>query len=196
MLIEVELLLDWYLDYRRGRGATAAERARYIELWTAAIDRLHRTETGLVLRDYHSPNIIWRGDRQGLDRLGVIDFQDATIGPKAYDVASLVQDARVTMPDALAAKMMARYEAARQGEAGFDAARFREATATAAAQRNSKILGIFVRLDRRDGKPAYLRHLPRIEHYLARALEHPALAELRGFYGELGLLTVEEVDRA
>jgi tRNA threonylcarbamoyl adenosine modification protein YjeE len=192
MLIEVELLLDWYLDHRRGAGVTLGERSRYVALWTAAIDRLLQGETGLVLRDYHSPNIIWRGDRQGLDRLGIIDFQDAIIGPKAYDVASLVQDARVTVPDDLAERLTARYEAARAGEPGFDAAAFRQATAIAEAQRASKILGIFVRLDRRDGKPGYLRHLPRMEHYLERALAHPALSDLRDFYRELGLMAVEK----
>jgi len=141
-----------------------------------------------MLRDFHSPNIIWRGELQGHDRLGIIDFQDALIGPAAYDVASLAMDARVTVPEKIEAAVTKTYVAARQAAGGFDAESFGEAYAIMAAQRNSKILGIFVRLDRRDGKPDYLKHLPRIRDYLRRALAHPALAELRDFYQVHGFI--------
>src|SRR4029453_1046105 len=129
----------------------------------------------LVLRDYHSPNIIWRAQRRGADRLGLIYFQDALIGPSAYDVASLGMDARVTVPEEIERRVVEAYVRARSAAGPFDRAAFELAYATMAAQRNSKILGIFVRLHRRDGKPAYLKHLPRIRAYLRRALAHPAL---------------------
>jgi aminoglycoside/choline kinase family phosphotransferase len=120
--------------------------------------------------------------------LGILDFQDALIGPTAYDVASLAMDARVTVPEAIERATLEAYVAARHRAGAFDEQKFREAYAIMAAQRNSKILGIFVRLDRRDGKPAYLKHLPRIRDYLRRALAHPALAGLRAFYEEHGIL--------
>ncbi len=182
MLIEVELLLDWYVPAATGKPADAELRDEYLRLWNALIDRLERAEKSLVQRDFHSPNIIWRAGRKGFDRLGIIDFQDALIGPSAYDVASLAMDARVTVPEEIEAAATKAYVAARQAAGDFDVEAFAEAYAIMAAQRNSKILGIFVRLDRRDGKPGYLKHLPRIRDYLGRALAHPALAELRDFY--------------
>jgi tRNA threonylcarbamoyl adenosine modification protein YjeE len=188
LMIEVALLIDWYLPAVAGRQPTEEERNGFAQVWNAALDRLADAETSIVLRDYHSPNIIWRGDREGLDRLGLIDFQDTLIGPAAYDVASLAMDARVTVPEKVQRRTVAAYVAAREAAGPFDRASFDLAYATMAAQRNSKILGIFVRLDRRDGKPAYLKHLPRIRAYLRRALAHPALAEMSDFYEHHGFL--------
>jgi aminoglycoside/choline kinase family phosphotransferase len=97
-------------------------------------------------------------------------------------------DARVTVPSEIEKVTYDAYVAARQAAGPFDADAFAEAYAIMAAQRNSKILGIFVRLDRRDGKPTYLKHLPRIRDYLRRALAHPALAGLKAFYEKHGIL--------
>ena len=168
-------------------GAPASERLRdgFRRAWGALIDRLEGSEKTLVLRDFHSPNIIWRPDREGHDRVGLIDFQDAVIGPAAYDVASLAMDARVTIPPDLEARIVEAYCAAR---GDFDRESFDAAYAIMAAQRNSKILGIFVRLNVRDGKPGYLKHLPRIRDYLARSLGHPALKEVRAFYEKAGIV--------
>jgi aminoglycoside/choline kinase family phosphotransferase len=188
MMIEVELLLDWYVPATAGREASPAERNGFVEVWNAALDRLSDTEISLMLRDVQSPNFIWREERSGLDRIGLIDFQDALIGPSAYDVASLAMDARVTIPEAIETRTVEAYVRARRMAGSFDRAAFDEAYAVMAAQRNSKILGIFVRLHRRDGKPAYLKHLPRIRAYLRRALAHPALAEMREFYERHGFL--------
>jgi aminoglycoside/choline kinase family phosphotransferase len=136
-----------------------------------------------VLRDYHSPNLIWLPNRQGLSRVGLLDFQDALIGPAAYDVASLLQDARVDVPDALESELLARYIRKRSEQnANFDAEEFAAIYAVMVAQRSTKILGIFARLDKRDGKPQYLRHMPRVWRYLQRALAHPALAGLARWY--------------
>ncbi len=187
MLIEAELLLDWYLPLATGMPVQDRDRADFRAAWTTVLERLAGCETSIVLRDYHSPNIIWRPERRGRDRLGVIDFQDALIGPAAYDVASLALDARVTISVEMERATVAAYAAAREAAGPFDRAAFDAAYAILGAQRNSKILGIFVRLDRRDGKPAYLRHLPRIRAYLARTLRHPALAEVRELYARFGL---------
>ncbi len=188
MRIEVELLVDWYVPYATGRQADAELRSSFRDAWNALFDRLEGAEKSLMLRDFHSANIVWRGDRAGHDRLGVLDFQDALIGPAAYDVASLAMDARVTVPAEIERSTLEAYVAARTRQGGFDADRFAEAYAIMAAQRNSKILGIFVRLNERDGKPDYLRHLPRIRDYLARALTHPSLAGLRDLYRRHGLV--------
>lgn len=188
MLIEVELLLDWYVPWLTGVPVSDGLRKDFGAVWNDLIDRLDGAEIGLVQRDYHSPNIIWREDRSGHDRLGIIDFQDALIGPLAYDVASLAMDARVTIPPDIEAAVVSAYVSPRKAAGSFDEEAFAEAYAIMAAQRNSKILGIFVRLDRRDGKPQYLRHLPRIRDYLRRALAHAALAPLTSLYGRYGLL--------
>lgn len=147
-------------------------------------------ERSLVLRDVHSPNIIWREERRGLACLGLIDIQDAVFGPAAYDVASLALDARVTIPEPLEQAIREAYCAARDGH-GFDRAAFEEAYAITAAQRNTKLLGTFTRLAHRDGKPGYLRHLPRIRAYLGRVLAHSALGDLRTFYETHGFLEEE-----
>ncbi|MEI9407334.1 tRNA (adenosine(37)-N6)-threonylcarbamoyltransferase complex ATPase subunit type 1 TsaE [Mesorhizobium salmacidum] len=188
MLIEADLLIDWYVPAISGGPASDALRSGYHKIWNALLDRLQGSEYTLMLRDFHSPNIIWRGERSGLDRLGIVDVQDALIGPAAYDVASLAMDARVTMAPEIEKRTLDAYLAARHAAGDFDEAGFLEAYAIMAAQRNSKILGIFVRLEKRDGKPYYLKHLPRIRDYLRRALSHPALADLRNFYSAHGLL--------
>jgi tRNA threonylcarbamoyl adenosine modification protein YjeE len=188
MAIEAGLLLDWYFPRMRGAPATAEERAEYTAVWRDLFDTLREAETSLVLRDLHSPNIVWREDRAGLDRIGLVDFQDAMIGPAAYDLASLAQDARVDVAPELEMRLVARYAAARRAQGSFDAYAFERDYAIMAAQRASKILGIFVRLDERDGKPQYLRHIPRLKGYLARTLDHPALAALQTLYSRWGLL--------
>jgi N-acetylmuramate 1-kinase len=187
LMIEARLMLDWYVPRKLGRAATAAEARRFESLWDDLIARLADAETGMILRDFHSPNIIWREDRQGGDRIGLVDIQDALHGPLSYDVSSLAQDARVSIPSDLEAEILDAYVRARAAAGGFDEASFRLSYAITALQRATKILGIFVRLDERDGKPDYLRHLPRIEDYVRRAIKHPALANLAEFYSSFGL---------
>lgn len=188
MMIEVELLLDWYVPAVRGKPANDVERVGFAGAWNSAFDRLKGKEYGFMHRDFQSPNIVWRGDRTGHDRLGIVDFQDGLVGPTAYDVASIALDARVTLAPGLETLTVDAYVAGRRSLDVFDADAFGEAYAIMAAQRNSKILGIFVRLDRRDGKPHYLKHLPRIRDYLRRVLVHPSLAELRELYESSGFL--------
>lgn len=182
LMIEARLMLEWYVPYRLGRPASSEETRTFDALWDELVADLERSETGLILRDYHSPNLIWREERTGSDRLGLVDIQDALYGPLSYDVSSLAQDARVTIQKDLEAELTGAYCAARRALSDFDETAFRESYAITALQRATKILGIFVRLDQRDGKPDYLKHLPRIESYLKRALAHPRLAKLSRFY--------------
>jgi N-acetylmuramate 1-kinase len=181
-LIEAELLLDWYL-VRAKAPAGAAAHAAFVTLWREALTPALEAPATWVLRDYHSPNLLWLGDRFEMARIGVLDFQDAMIGPAAYDVASLLQDARVDIPEAVEVALLSRYVRGCQAiDQGFEAAGFARLYATLAAQRATKILGIFARLDKRDGKPQYLRHIPRLWRYLQRSLAHPALAPLQAWY--------------
>jgi len=181
-LIEVELLIDWYLPLR-GAPASADARAQFLSLWRDALRPAIDAPKTWVLRDFHSPNLLWLGDRPGIAQIGLLDFQDAVMGPAAYDVASLLQDARVDVAEELEIALFRRYVGARRAhDPDFDTDAFARLYATLAAQRATKILGIFARLDRRDGKPQYLRHLPRIYAYLRRALNHPALAALDDWY--------------
>jgi tRNA threonylcarbamoyl adenosine modification protein YjeE len=182
MLIEVELLPDWYLPHR-GAPATASARETYLALWRDALFPVLDMPMTWVLRDFHSPNLLWLPERDGIARVGLLDFQDAMMGPGAYDVASLLQDARVDVSEEIEIELLGRYVRTRKAaDMAFDIPAFVKVYSTLAAQRASKILGIFARLDRRDGKPQYLRHLPRVWGYLQRSLAHPALAPLDEWY--------------
>jgi tRNA threonylcarbamoyl adenosine modification protein YjeE len=182
MQIEVELLLDWYLP-RLAVQPSAATRESFRALWRDALRPVLDTPPSWVLRDYHSPNLLWLPEREGVARVGLLDFQDAVLGPPAYDLGSLLQDARVDVPEKLEIALLSRYARARHAaDSRFDAVEFARSYATMTAQRASKILGIFARLDRRDGKPQYLRHIPRVWTYLQRSLAHPSLSGLKTWY--------------
>ncbi|MBB3611491.1 tRNA (adenosine(37)-N6)-threonylcarbamoyltransferase complex ATPase subunit type 1 TsaE [Rhizobium sp. BK602] len=187
MKMEARLLIDWHLPWKRGTPATDEERADYLAIWDSLIDQLGGAEKSLLLRDFHSPNLIWRAEEKGLQRIGLIDFQDAMIGPTAYDLASIVQDARVTIERPLHDQLMVDYLALRQAQGNFDEAGFLKSWAIMSAQRNCKLAGLWVRLLQRDGKPGYLKHMPRTLAYLAIAFEHEALASLREWCARAGI---------
>jgi len=147
------------------------------------LGKLAAVDKTWVMRDFHSPNLIWLGERSGISRVGIIDFQDAVLGPAAYDLVSLLQDARIDVPEQLELALLTRYIKARHAaDDAFDPAGFAEIYAIMSAQRNTRLLGTFARLNRRDGKPQYLRHQPRIWTYLSRSLAHPVLSGLREWY--------------
>jgi len=189
MQIEVDLLIDWFLPRQTGEEARDADRARWQALWSDLFARVDAGPKTLVLRDFHSPNLLWHARAEGHDRIGLIDFQDALWGHPAYDLMSLAHDARVDVPPVLQRGLVDRYCRTRRAvDPAFDEDAFRAAAAILAAQRAAKILGIFVRLDARDGKPAYLAHLPRMKAYLRGALAHPVLADLRAWLDARGVL--------
>ncbi|MEM8663411.1 MAG: tRNA (adenosine(37)-N6)-threonylcarbamoyltransferase complex ATPase subunit type 1 TsaE [Pseudomonadota bacterium] len=173
-VFEVALFPAWYLGIDPP--------AEYEALWRRAIEALPRQDDRLALRDYHSPNCLWLGDREGSRRVGIIDFQDALFAPAAYDVASLAQDARVPIDDALEDAILARYLA---GRPSLDEALFRHAYHVIGAQRAARISGVFRRLDKRDGKPHYLKYLPVVTRALAKNLAATdALCELAVWFEE------------
>lgn len=183
LMVEAELVIDWYAPNVARIAIPASGRNAFTSICTRLFGEVAGRDMTWTLRDFHSPNLIWLEHREGLARVGVIDFQDCVLGHPAYDVAALLQDARVTVPDALELKLLGAYAQLRASmDPGFDMAGFVRAYAILGAQRATKILGIFARLDKRDGKPQYLAMLPRIEGYLTKGLAHPALAELRGWY--------------
>ncbi len=181
-LIEAELLVDWFLP-RLDAAIPDSERDSFRALWREMLQPAIDTPPTWVLRDFHSPNLLWLPQRGEIARLGLLDFQDAVMGPAAYDLASLLQDARVDVSEQAELALLGRYVRGRsQTDPDFDPARFIRLYVTLAAQRASKILGIFARLDMRDRKPQYLRHLPRVWGYLQRSLGHPALESLNAWY--------------
>ncbi len=181
--VELDLLVQWYFKLFPAWESSGTLARTFFEAWSPFLDWLAAQKKDLVLRDYHSPNLLLCEERSGLQRLGVIDFQDAVWGNPAYDLVSLLQDARLEVPEANERTLYARYcERAAKADPTFDPAAFAKAYAILGAQRNTKILGIFVRLSLRDGKNGYLAHLPRIHRYLLRNLRHPDLKPLRAWY--------------
>jgi N-acetylmuramate 1-kinase len=179
---EVDLLTEWFMPVALGRTATADEVAEHRALWRATLASL-KSDPVFVHRDYHAQNLLWLPARTGVARVGLIDFQDAVAGSKAYDLISLVEDARRDVPGAIAENTTKHYLAAMRAQGTpLDEAAYRGQMAIMAAQRNAKIAGIFARLFKRDGKPRYLSYLPRVWGYLNRDLEHPALRDLKAWY--------------
>jgi tRNA threonylcarbamoyl adenosine modification protein YjeE len=181
--IEVELLLDWYAPQRARTQLSSGAKATFVSLWRKALTEGLTSDSTWVLRDYHSPNLIWMPRREGVAKVGMVDFQDCVLGHPAYDVVSLLQDARIDVPDLTELKLLGHYaRLRRESDQAFDMGDFARAYAILGAQRATKILGIFARLDARDNKPHYLAHLPRVEKYLVKDLNHPVLAELKIWY--------------
>ena len=183
LLIEAELLVDWYWPAMFGTPICETARQDYISAWTEVGKRVLSAPQGWMLRDYHSPNLIALDDRAPPRNVGIIDFQDALIGPEAFDLVSLLQDARLDVSAGLEQTLLEHYIArVKAAERGFDEPLFRYAYAALGAQRNTKILGIFARLAMRDGKRQYLAHIPRIWGYLGRNLVQPGLEDLAAWY--------------
>ena len=166
---EVQLLSEWYMP-AMGLSFDVHE---FDRIWTEALAPLADYQKVTVLRDYHAENIMLLDDGQQ----GIIDFQDALVGHPAYDLVSLLQDARRDVSPALEAEMLAYYHAAAKPGADFDAH-----YALLGAQRNTKIIGIFTRLWKRDGKERYLSFLPRMWGLLERDLAHPGLAPIKHWF--------------
>lgn len=176
---EARLAVEWYLPAALGAPAPAEAPADYLALIGDAVGPLVATPRVPVLVDYHAENLFWLPERAGLARVGILDHQDLRVGHPAYDLVSLLEDARRDTRVELRAAMRRRYLDA----TGLEAAAFDHAAHVWAAQRNLKILGLFARLVRLAGKPRYLELLPRVWAHLQRDLAHPALAPLAAWVG-------------
>jgi len=183
LLAEVDLLTEWFMPVAVGGQVSVEMTAEHRALWRDVLAATLTAPTVFVHRDYHAQNLMWLPHRQGLARVGLIDFQDAVAGSRAYDLISLVEDARRDVPPEIAQTTTTHYlETMRQQGTPVDERAFRSQMAVMAAQRNAKIAGIFARLYKRDGKPRYLGYLSRVWGYLNRDLEDPALASLKAWY--------------
>lgn len=181
-LIEVDLLPSWFWPHLNGGEIPPAALAEFETLWMELLPLTQQGHRVWALRDYHSPNLLWLPEREGLARVGIIDTQDCLMGHPAYDLASMLQDARVDIDFALADRLYEHYCDLRRDDPAFDREAFGTAYAILGAQRATKILGIFARLSKRDGKHGYLRHIPRVSRYLERNLAHPRLASLKRWF--------------
>lgn len=181
-LIEVDLLTSWYFPHLLGRPAPGDLRDEFLGLWTDLLPSSQPSRPTWTLRDYHSPNLLWMPERHGVRRVGLIDTQDCVLGHPAYDLVSLLQDARVDIGVDLADALFDDYCRLASDQPSFDRSAMAAAFALLGAQRATKILGIFARLSKRDGKHGYLRHIPRVSRYLERNLQHPLLEKLKAWF--------------
>ncbi len=184
LAIETDLLPEWYWPHVKSEACPSPTKTDYDQIWQDLFQTLDQEENDQwVLRDYHSPNLMGLAGEGALKRVGIIDFQDAVKGHAAYDVVSLCQDARLTITASEEQALLQRYLTnTKAKEASFQTEKFLSCYAILGAQRCCKLLGIFVRLSKRDGKHHYLAHIPRIWNYLERNLKHPTLAPLNQWF--------------
>jgi N-acetylmuramate 1-kinase len=176
---EVDRVLEWHWQEIHGEVAPDLVRDAYHAAWAPLWAQLSADPLVLTQFDYHSPNLMWLPERVGLQKIGVLDFQDSLQGPAAYDVVSLLQDPRRDLLPGLEQEMIQRYKKARDT---LDDAQFDTSYAILGAQRAARILGTFVRLWKRDGKPGYLQHQPRVWRYLDRNFAHPGMQAVKQWF--------------
>jgi aminoglycoside/choline kinase family phosphotransferase len=182
-LAEIDLMTEWFMPLALGRAATDDEVREHRALWKAALDATRVHAPVLVHRDYHAQNLLWLPNNTSNARVGILDFQDAVAGSRAQDLMHLVEDARRDVsPDVTKATIWHYLDTMRARGAALDEEEFRAEMAIIAAQRNARIVGVFARLYKRDGKPRYLDYLPRVWGHLNGDLKHPALAPLKAWY--------------
>jgi N-acetylmuramate 1-kinase len=175
LMRECMLLAEWFLP----EAIKDQDKAQFLgeefqAIWKKLLTKIPATTPVLVLRDYHADNLLWLPERTGVQRVGLLDFQDAVIGSSAYDVVSFLEDARRDVSEHTVQCVLDYYlQKTKQERDAFMAS-----YALLGAQRNCKIIGIFVRLAVRDKKPQYLSFLPRVWRHLQRDLQHPLLADL------------------
>jgi len=176
MLEEVGRFLLWFVPAVRGKKVSSAEEEAFFKAWRSVLAQVSLDRSSFVFRDFHVDNLmIIKGD-EGLQGCGLLDFQDALIGPAAYDMVSLLEDARRDVTSQTREAVLAYY---------FDACpevdrrAFLKEMAVLGAQRHTKVAGLFVRLSVQDGKNLYLKHLPRVVSLMNKALAAPQLLGVR-----------------
>lgn len=174
MIEKALLFVDWFMPLA-GLDLPDGAQEDFVAAWRAMLPLLTAVPEVVILRDYHAENLLWLPERQGLKRVGQLDFQDATLGPATYDLVSLLQDARRDVGATTVAAALQRYLDAFP-ELDRDA--FAAAYAVTGLQRNFRILGVFCRLLTRDGKPHYQGFMDRVWGHVAADLGHPATAPL------------------
>jgi len=174
MTDRASLFVEWFMPLA-GLPLDDHGRRAFVAAWRDMLPALRRVPEVVILRDYHAENLLWLPERPGLRRVGQLDFQDAMLGPATYDLVSLLEDARRDVLPATVEVCRRHYLAAFPEIAPED---FAAAYAVAGAQRNFRILGVFCRLLRRDGKAWYQDLMDRVWGHVATDLAHPATAPL------------------
>lgn len=178
LLQEAALFTDWFMPALLDVATTNQTRHEYLLLWRSILSELPREPPTLVLRDYHVDNLMRLPQRPGVRACALLDFQDAVVGHRAYDLMSLLEDARRDVPHTLQEALLTRYRNAFPRTTGG----FTQAYAALALQRHCKVAGIFMRLFVRDGKAAYLQHLPRVMRLLESGLRRSGHEPLRAWF--------------
>jgi aminoglycoside/choline kinase family phosphotransferase len=172
MLADLDVFLQWCVPKLWEAG-----NAEFRAVWREVLPIAHQVPTSLLLRDYHAANLMMLPNREGIQKAGLLDFQDAYQGPATYDLMSLLEDARRDISESLRREMVARYL---ERFSRLDAEAFKTSFAILAALRHTRVLAIFERLSRLENKHDYRRlHSPRVQRLLKSALQHPALAGVK-----------------
>ncbi|MDU8910855.1 aminoglycoside phosphotransferase family protein [Aestuariicoccus sp. MJ-SS9] len=185
-----DLAFDWYLTGATGQADDRAKHAA-ISIFDTVLAQHTPIADVMILRDYHAENLIWLPNRPAPANVGLLDFQDAMRGHRAYDLVSLLRDARRDVTDDTASAVVAHYLRA----TGADEMAFGAAFAALGVQRNLRILGVFARLSRQSGKPRYIDLIPRVWGHLQRDLAHPALSPLQDILAVLPAPTADILNR-
>lgn len=186
---EADLFTEWYAPHRGNGKVSAALQSQWHDAWAKLWASLDTHAPGLALRDYHAENLLWLPERERHGQVGLIDFQDALFVHPTYDLVSLLEDARRDVSPELYAPLKDRFfnAALLSDRDGFEAA-----YAVMAAQRNAKILGVFVRLIKRDHKPRYEQFMGRVARHFIKDIAHPALSEIKALVGEIAPQVYED----
>ncbi len=179
LMREAMLLPEWYYPMLKGQPCPEQGLQAYQSAWQNCFKPLHSAEPALVLRDFHVDNLMRLGTGEGVERCGILDFQDALIGSAAYDLMSLLEDARRDVSDQLQQKLLQRYLNSREH---LGKKHFMKCYRVLAAQRHAKVAGIFVRLCERDGKSHYLSHIPRVIRLLQSNLQAEELTPVKDWF--------------
>lgn len=177
LLTETHLFIDWYAA-DKGTKMSSKARAEWDEIWTNLFETLNAHAPGLALRDFHAENLFWLPERESVGKVGLIDFQDGLFVHPAYDLVSFLEDARRDVSSELVDGLIDQF--CSQAKLS-DPDAFRRAYAVLGAQRNAKILGIFVRLAERDGKPSYRKLIPRVFAHFQKNVAGEDFAALRNW---------------
>lgn len=188
-------IVDWYLPALRGARNPDGMVEEFLSVWDEIEKSLPPCPRGFLHIDYHVENLMWLPGGAGLDRCGILDFQGAMTGPLPYDLANLLEDARIDVAPELRPAMLDRYCAGMTPE---DKENFKNWYRVLATQFHCRVAGQFTRLAVKDGKTRYLAHLPRVAGYLRDGLEHPLLAPLKSWFSKhkVDFSQVPQIDSA
>jgi aminoglycoside/choline kinase family phosphotransferase len=172
-------VVDWFMPSILGAKNADGWVEEYLSIWDEIEAKLPPCPLGFLHIDYHFENLLWRDGQNGLDKCGIIDFQGAMLGPQPYDLANLLEDARVTVPASLRDEMLERFCAPMSAQ---EAAIFKQWYRVLATQFHCRVIGQFIRMAIRDGKMRYLEMIPRLADYIELGLQDPMLAPLKDWF--------------